>query len=176
MTPLAATDCRGQNDGMSDKFCADLLFRSEDQAARFGTCLAPFLSAGDTILLEGPIGAGKTHLARAIIRKRLEDSGLGEDIPSPTFTLVQTYSDGKTEIWHADLYRLTDPQEVLELGLDEAFETAIVLVEWPDRLGDTAPPDALVVRLSHEGDARHARLSSSSARWGSIVPTLEEEA
>lgn len=118
-----------------------------------GRKLATLARPGDAILLEGPIGAGKSCLARAFIRARL---GADEDVPSPTFTLVQVYEDDGTEVWHADLYRLTHPDEVWELGLDQAFETAICLVEWPDRLGSHLPPDALVIRLDAQGDGRQA--------------------
>ena len=91
-----------------------------------GRKLAALARPGDVVLLEGPIGAGKSCLARAFIRARLGDQ---EEVPSPTFTLVQVYDDRGTEIWHADLYRLTHPDEVWELGLDQAFETSICLVE-----------------------------------------------
>lgn len=107
--------------------------------------LAPDLRAGDTILLDGPIGAGKTHFARALIHARL---GPDEEVPSPTFTLVQTYGTGADEIWHADLYRLGGPDEALELGLVDAFDTAICLVEWPDRLGELRPDGALTLRFA----------------------------
>lgn len=123
---------------------------SEDDTARLGAWLSPRLRAGDTVLLSGPIGAGKSHLARAFIRARL---GRAEDIPSPTFTLVQTYA-ADIEIWHSDLYRLTHPDEVRELGLDEAFATAICLVEWPDRLGSLVPENAISISLSARGDGR----------------------
>lgn len=122
---------------------------------RLGTWLADRLRAGDCLLLSGPIGAGKSHLARALIRARL---GRFEDVPSPTFTLVQTYQ-ADVEIWHADLYRLSHPDEVLELGLDEAFSTAICLIEWPDRLGKLAPKNAVLVTLSTLGEGRQAQLS-----------------
>ena len=108
------------------------------------------------MLLDGPIGSGKTHLARSLIRARL---GRAEDIPSPTFTLVQSYDAAGTQIWHADLYRLTHPDEVLELGLDEAFGTAICLVEWPDRLGSHLPAHAL--RLSFEAEGEGRRVTAS---------------
>jgi tRNA threonylcarbamoyladenosine biosynthesis protein TsaE len=110
--------------------------------------LAPCLGAGDVLLLEGEIGAGKTHFARALIRALLERARAPEeDIPSPTFTLVQTYVAGALEIWHADLYRLSDPQEIEELGLIAAFDMSLCIVEWPDRLGPLAPPDALRIAL-----------------------------
>ena len=110
-------------------------------AVRLGACLRP----GDTVLLEGPIGAGKTHFARSLIQSRL---AAPEDVPSPTFTLVQTYDTDSCEIWHADLYRLTAPDEVIELGLIDAFQAAICLVEWPDRLGQLAPENALTLRFA----------------------------
>lgn len=129
-----------------------------DEAAtdRLAVRLAPHLQAGDSVLLEGPLGAGKSHFARALIRARL---GYAEEVPSPSFTLVQVYDDGATEIWHADLYRLSHPDDVLELGLADAFATAICLVEWPDRLGPLAPPGALRLRLEMRGDSRLAHLT-----------------
>ena len=121
-------------------------FTSPEDTTRFAAALAPLLGPGDVLLLSGGIGAGKTHFARSLIQTRLATVGLAEDIPSPTFTLVQTYDDGG--IWHADLYRLTHPDEVEELGLIDAFADAICLVEWPDRLGALLPDGALSLDLS----------------------------
>jgi tRNA threonylcarbamoyladenosine biosynthesis protein TsaE len=132
----------------------------EDQANRFGTALGRGLGPGDTVLLDGPVGAGKSHLARAAIRAIV---GPRTEVPSPTFTLVQTYDGPVTEVWHADLYRLTSADEVLELGLVDAMGRAIVLVEWPDRLGALAPPGAIRIALSHQGDARRALVSGAGA-------------
>ena len=129
---------------------------------RLARALAPVLQAGDTILLEGPIGAGKTHFCRALIRARL---GREEDVPSPTYTLVQTY-DSTPDIWHADLYRLSHPDEARELGLEDAFETAICLVEWPDRLGPHAPPNAMRIRLTPQGEGRMAQVAGRAVRSG----------
>lgn len=155
------------------------IFLPDDAAtARLGQWLAPRLAPGDVILLEGPIGAGKSHLARALILARL---GRAEDVPSPTFTLVQTY-EADAEIWHADLYRLTHPDEVIELGLEAAFATAICLVEWPDRLGDLTPPDALHLRLAAAEQAgvegRLATLSTALSagaedRWAALFVDLD---
>jgi tRNA threonylcarbamoyladenosine biosynthesis protein TsaE len=128
----------------------------EAATAAFATQMAPLLSAGDCLLLEGDIGAGKSAFARALIRARL---GRMEDVPSPTFTLVQTYEASDGDIWHCDLYRLTHPDEALELGLEEAFETAICLIEWPDRLGDATPANALHLAFSATSDAHHVTVT-----------------
>lgn len=133
---------------MNDGFHRSFRFASADQTAAFAQALAPRLVPGDVILLRGGLGAGKTHFARAAIQARLASAGRVEDVPSPTYTLVQTYDDGATEIWHADLYRLSGPDEVAELGLDEAFATAICLVEWPDRLDGLAPAGALELEFA----------------------------
>lgn len=133
------------------------LFLPDDAATtRLGGLLANLVVAGDTVLLSGPVGAGKTHLARALIQARL---GRTEDVPSPSFTLAQIYAADGVDIWHADLYRLSHPDEVLELGLEDAFGTAICLVEWPDRLGKGAPANALTIALSADSDGRRAVIS-----------------
>lgn len=137
------------------------LFLPDDAATdRLGRTLAARLRLGDTVLLAGPIGAGKTHLARALIRARI---GGPEDVPSPSFTLVQTYDAPDGPIWHADLYRLSHPDEAAELGLEAAFDTAICLVEWPDRLGRATPPGALTLTLGAEGEGRRATLAGGRA-------------
>ncbi len=125
---------------------------TEADTNRLARAFAALLLPGDTVLLEGSIGAGKSHFCRALIQTRL---GRTEDVPSPTFTLVQTY-EADVEIWHADLYRLTHPDEVLELGLDAAFADAICLIEWPDRLGNHQPDRAIRLRLATEGEGRRA--------------------
>lgn len=150
---------------------------SPQATADLAEWLALRLVPGDVLLLEGEIGAGKTHFARKLIQARLATVGRFEDVPSPTFTLVQVYDAGGTEIWHSDLYRLTSADEAVELGLAEAFETAICLVEWPDRLGGMAPARALRMRFSDgpEPDSRLLALSFTELRWGVLIDALPLE-
>lgn len=126
-----------------------------------GARIAPLLRAGDTILLSGDIGAGKSCFARGLIHALIGET---EDVPSPTFTLVQIYDDGRVPIWHCDLYRLNGPDGVIELGLDAAFETAICLIEWPDRLGDLAPTGALHLHLTARA-SDHTAAFFGAAAW-----------
>ena len=116
---------------------------------RLAAALAGVVRPGDAILLSGELGAGKTALARAFLRALTDDPGL--DVPSPTFTLVQTYDTPKGRVHHYDLWRLTDHRAMAELGWDDALED-IVLVEWPDRLGPLTPPHALLIVLRPTGD------------------------
>src|SRR5690606_8410371 len=94
--------------------------------------LAAGLRPGDTVLLSGGIGAGKTHLARAAIQALLALDGQADEVPSPTFTLVQSYDSARGEVLHADLHRLTDPRDLDDIGLTEALGRAICLIEWPE--------------------------------------------
>ncbi|MCZ6885671.1 MAG: tRNA (adenosine(37)-N6)-threonylcarbamoyltransferase complex ATPase subunit type 1 TsaE [Alphaproteobacteria bacterium] len=116
--------------------------------------LAPLLCAGDIIGLAGPLGAGKTTFARALIETLVEIGGAGNlgEVPSPTFTLVQVYETGAVPVWHFDLYRLERPEDAIELAIEEAFASAISLVEWPERLGDLMPGAWLKMNLDRETD------------------------
>jgi tRNA threonylcarbamoyladenosine biosynthesis protein TsaE len=123
---------------------------------------------GDAVLLEGPLGAGKSTFARAFLRAAAGDPAL--EVPSPTFTLVQGYDLPLGAAHHFDLWRLDGPAGLVELGWEEARE-GIVLVEWPDRLGDLRPADALTVALAptESEEARVATLSGWSTRIGTLA-------
>lgn len=120
----------------------------------FGSKMMSQLSAGQVICLTGDLGAGKTTLARGMIQ-----SVLGSiDVPSPTYTLVQTYECPDFELWHCDMYRLEKPEDGYELGLIDAFDEALCLVEWPDKLGSLIPEEALHVDIAFEGEGRKLTL------------------
>jgi tRNA threonylcarbamoyladenosine biosynthesis protein TsaE len=124
-----------------------------------GARIAGVLRDGDVVLLEGPLGAGKSALARALLRALTGDPAL--EVPSPTYTLVQTYDTPLGTVAHFDLWRLEGEAGVRELGWDEQ---AVALVEWPDRLGSLRPHDALMVALSPDGDGRRAVLTGWEGR------------
>jgi len=125
--------------------------------------LAAAARSGDCLLLEGPLGAGKSAFARAFLRALSGDPAL--EVPSPTFTLVQAYDmPGGMTAWHFDLYRLDGPASLAELGWEEARE-GLALVEWPDRLGRLAPADALRLTLEPlDDEARRATLAGWAQR------------
>lgn len=137
-----------------------LALPDEAATARLAEALAAMLAPGDVIALHGDLGAGKTTLARALIRAVAEDDGL--DVPSPTFTLAQLYP-GRVPITHFDLYRLGAPDEMDELGFDEAMETGAVLVEWPERAEGRLPATALTLALDFGGAGRQARLAGGGS-------------
>ena len=123
--------------------------------AALGARIAAVLRAGDLVALGGDLGAGKTTLARAILRAASDDPAL--IVPSPTFTLVEVYETPRGTYWHFDLYRLETPEQVFELGWEEARAEGIVLLEWPERLGPLLPRH-LSVTLEIDGDSRRALL------------------
>jgi tRNA threonylcarbamoyladenosine biosynthesis protein TsaE len=136
-----------------------------DEAAteRLGASLARRLRPRDVVALQGGLGVGKTTLARAILRAASGDPAL--IVPSPTFTLAEVYDTPRGVFWHFDLYRLEEPEQVFELGWEEARADGVVLVEWAERLGALLPRERLSVTLSMEGDGRRAELQGE-ARFG----------
>lgn len=129
--------------------------------ARFARALAPGLAGGGLVALDGPLGAGKSDLARGIIRYF---AGEPTEVPSPTYTLVQAYETPRIEILHADLYRLGDPAELEELGIPEALDAgALVLCEWAARADGRLGPPVLSIAIEPAGDGRALRLSGPLA-------------
>jgi tRNA threonylcarbamoyladenosine biosynthesis protein TsaE len=140
----------------------------EAATAAMATALAAVIRAGDVVALSGDLGAGKTTFARAVIRAL---GWLGE-VPSPTYTLVQNYDlpDVRVPVWHVDLYRLDSPDDADALGL---FETdAVLIIEWPERLGDRLPPEALRLTISGSGDAPRHLTSIVPKAWEGRWPPL----
>ena len=134
-----------------------LFLADEAATARLGDDMAAALRRGDVVALHGDLGAGKSTLARAILRSLSADPGL--EVPSPTFTLVQVY-ETRLPVAHFDLYRLAAPDELDELGFDEAIAGGVALVEWPGRAGDRLPETAVHVRLTEEGAGRRVAIDA----------------
>ena len=128
--------------------------------AALGARIAARLRVGDAVALEGDLGAGKTALARAV----LQALGVTEDVPSPTFTLVQVYETPSLTVSHFDLYRIKQERELDELGFDDALATGAALIEWPERAAHRIPDDALHIHLAAAGDGRRAHITGPE-RW-----------
>lgn len=146
------------------------MIRLADEAATlaFGAALAHVAHAGDVIALSGDLGAGKTTLARGL----LAALGLADEAPSPTFAIVQPYAPPETRlaVAHVDLYRIDDPDDVMELGLDELRADSLLLIEWPERMGAALWPDALRLTLQRTADGARSLTAAVPAAWGSRWP------
>jgi tRNA threonylcarbamoyl adenosine modification protein YjeE len=148
---------------ISETFRGEFALPDLDATTRLGRAIARGLGVGDAVALWGDLGAGKTTLARAI----LQALGVSEDVPSPTFTLVQSY-DTLPPVAHYDLYRLKSAREMAELGFEDALDQGAVLVEWPERAPEALPPEALHVRLGLRDTVRLARITGPG-RWESLL-------
>ena len=137
-----------------------------EATAALGERIASLLRAGDVIALYGDLGAGKTTLARGILR------GLGHsgEVASPTFPIVVPYEELALPVWHVDLYRIEDAAEIEELALDEALDGGALLIEWPERLGERLWPRALRLVLSRVGEGARALTAQVPAAWGGRWP------
>jgi tRNA threonylcarbamoyladenosine biosynthesis protein TsaE len=144
-----------------------ILLADAEATERFGRALAPLLRAGDVVALFGALGAGKTTFCRGVLR----GLGFAGDVASPTFPIVQAYAppDTRLPLWHVDLYRIERAGEIGELGLDEALETAALLIEWPERL-PRLWPGALLLTLDVRSDGARALTASVPPAWGRRWP------
>jgi len=142
-----------------------MILPDEAATARLGATIAAALRAGEAVCLSGPLGAGKSTLARALVRALTTPD---EEVPSPTFTLVQFYVGPRLNVAHFDLYRLTSADEAYEIGLDEALDEGAAVIEWPERLEGQLPRDRLDVeiRLGENEDGRQALLRPHGAWEG----------
>ena len=147
-----------------------MILGSADALEAWGARLAESLRVGDIVALSGDLGAGKTTLARGILR----GLGLAGEAPSPTFTIVQTYDppEVRLPVWHVDLYRLDTSEDTGELGLDEAFDMALVVIEWPERMGALLPRRALQISLDGAGEAERRLTVAVPPDWeGRCLPS-----
>ena len=142
-----------------------MILEDEQATARLGARLAAVAQAGDVIALSGPLGVGKTALARGFIAALGHDG----DVPSPSFAIVQPYEAIDPPVWHVDLYRIEDPAEIEELGLDAAVE-AVLLVEWPERAGTNAWPEALGLSLQFGQNGGRILTAEVPPSWGGRWP------
>lgn len=133
---------------------------SPDEMANFGKRLARIVGIGDVLFLIGDLGTGKTTLAQGLIGELAIETS---EITSPTYNLVHVYTAEKFEIWHADLYRLKGPEQVIQLGLEDAFSHALTLVEWPDRMGEMAPKNRLDIVIKKTENGRNIALRAADS-------------
>ena len=142
------------------------LLEGQERTEAFGARLGAALRPGDVVALYGDLGAGKTTLARGVLR------GLGfeGDVASPTFPIVLAYDELTLPVWHVDLYRIEDAAELEELALEEALDGGALLIEWPERLGEALWPHALRLTLRRHGEAARALTAEVPAAWGSRWP------
>jgi len=146
----------------------EIFIDTEQQTEVLARWIAEVLPTRALVFLQGDLGAGKTSFARALIRTLSGDVDL--PVPSPTFTLLQHYDTAQGPVWHFDLYRLQDPEEIFELGWEDALAAGRVLVEWPERLGPHAPVDHFTITLKRgEPDAPTSRIMTLDDKLGELL-------
>jgi tRNA threonylcarbamoyladenosine biosynthesis protein TsaE len=139
-----------------------MILADEEATRAAGAALAGVLRAGDVVLLDGPLGAGKTTLVRGLLRAL----GHEGEVPSPSFAIVQPYDELPLPVWHVDLYRIGDPSEIEELGLDTMLGEGVLIVEWPGRAGAGAwPPSALALSIAQRDDGSRALTAQPGEGW-----------
>ena len=151
---------------------------SIQQTLSLSETLAELVRPGDTLLLFGDIGSGKTFFSRAIIQKMMIKQRVTvEDVPSPTFTIVQVYDTITPAVWHLDLYRISNPEEILDLDLESALEKNVCLIEWPQNMGLYVPKRNLSITLEEaEGssDIRSINFGFNGSGWEHIIRGLSK--
>ena len=143
----------------TDSLSVNIALPDEAATLELGARLSKRLKRGDVVCLNGGLGAGKTTLSRGLIYALTGQ----DEVPSPTYTLVQTYDAPDFEIWHFDLYRLKSPSEVWALGIEDALYDGVCLIEWPERLGDLKPSGTIDMTIEFEGDGRAANITYQAA-------------
>lgn len=138
-----------------------MILSSEAETEAVGARIATLLRAGDVITLSGPLAAGKTTLVRGLIAAL----GHGDEVPSPSFSIVQPYEHLDLPLWHVDLYRVEDQSELDELGLDDILSDGALIIEWPEKAGDGRWPNALALSLDAQADGRRALTASVPKAW-----------
>lgn len=134
-----------------------------EQTQKLATSLATQLQVGDVIALYGTLGVGKTAFTRFLIQSLC---GVQEEVPSPTFTLLQTYDTDNFAIYHYDLYRLKEPEEVFELGIEDAFYDGVSLIEWPEKMGKILPVKKILkIEITCVDNVRTFDISSDNLKW-----------
>ncbi len=136
-----------------------LYSHSERETQEIGKKIAHMARKGDCFALYGTLGMGKSVLARAFVQELLSTT---DEVPSPTFTLVQMYDADDFTIYHFDLYRLKSPEEIFELGMEEALYEGVSLIEWPEKMGGYLPKKAICIQISPEKDSRKIEITTSS--------------
>ena len=145
--------------------------RSEADTMAFAGCIAEMLADGDTVLLHGDLGAGKSVFARGVARAL----GVQGAMPSPTFTLMQIYDAPDFEIYHFDLYRLKSPDEIFEIGVEEAMYGGVCLIEWPERMAPYLPKNIFKIEILPEGAGRQVVITPGSPEKAERLQTIGEK-
>ncbi len=147
----------------------EFICANESETIKLGQKLADFAQCGDTFALYGTLGMGKSVLARAFVQKLTNAT----EVPSPTFTLVQCYEAADFDIYHFDLYRIKSPEEVFELGMEEAVYQGVCLIEWPEKMGAYLPKNIFKIEIENFGMGRKITINSSDEQKQRRLTALE---